>query len=297
MTNDPRTTTASDGIDLTPEDASDAPDVSVVIVNFHTLPLVFDAVDSVIEKTQNVTFEIIVVDNASEPEFEASVKARYGIRVRTLALPENAGFGRANNAALPLARGRHIFFLNPDTILVNDAISILSRYLDADSSAGACGGNLFHPDMRPAPSFRRILPGPFWELSERLRRHPERMIYGRNTRFNHSHRPKEVGYITGADLMVRRTVIDSTGGFAPEFFMYFEETDLCARIRKKGFRIMSVPEAKIIHLEGASFAQKTPEEQKAANERKLSYYRQSRDIYYARNLSPRLTALAAFFRK
>lgn len=256
--------------------------VSVIIVNYHTLGQIADCIASVREKTSGVEYEIIVVDNASEPDFSATCLRMFGPDVRAIALPENVGFGRANNAGFAAARGDILFCLNPDTLLHNNAIKILADYLASHPRVGACGGNLVHADGGRAVSFRRILPGLFWEISERLNLNPERIVYGRDIRFNRSGRPKQVGYISGADLMLRREVVEQTGGFAPEFFMYFEETDLCARIRRLGWKIMSVPEARICHLEGESF------KSSAAEQRKLQMYRKSKELYMRRNCS-RLT--------
>ncbi|MDE7381794.1 MAG: glycosyltransferase family 2 protein [Muribaculaceae bacterium] len=254
--------------------------VSVVIVNYHTLDDVAQCVASIREHTEGVEYEVIVVDNASEENFEESVRLRCGADVRALPLDSNVGFGRANNAGFEAARGEKVFCLNPDTLLLNNAIKILSDFLDDNPEVGACGGNLYRKDMKPALSFRRILPGIFWEISESFRRHPERLIYGRNTRFNKGKRPFTVGYITGADLMMRREVVEQTGGFSPEFFMYFEETDLCRRIKLLGWKLMSVPAAKIQHLEGTSF----PDEE--SRKRRIRLYEEGRNIYYRRNMKP-----------
>ncbi len=235
---------------------------------------------SVREHTRGVNYEIIVVDNASEENFPELVRARCGEDVIALPMEENVGFGRANNAGFAISKGDKLFCLNPDTKLLNNAIKILSDYLDDNPKAGACGGNLFRGDMHRALSFRRILPGIFWEISESMRLHPERLLYGRSTRFNRSGKPLKVGYITGADLMLRREVVEQTGGFSPEFFMYFEETDLCKRIKDEGWEIVSVPEARIQHLEGTSF----PDE--SSRKRRLSMYAKSREIYNRRNLTP-----------
>lgn len=133
---------------------------------------------------------------------------------------------------------------------------------------------------------RRILPGLFWEISEMFNLNPERARFGKSIRFNHGDKPFDVGYICGADLMVRKEIIDSIGGFCEDFFMYFEETDLCARIRKAGYKVVSVPQAKIIHLEGKSFG---PE---SVNDSKLRHYEESRMIYYQRNLPERIRGIA-----
>ncbi len=225
-------------------------DVSIIIVNYNTAALACAAIESVHRLTTGIAYEIIVVDNASSDGTQ--IRDRFGDAIRYLPLPENIGFGRANNAAIEQAKGRHLFLLNPDTILLNDAAGILSRYLDQ-----VCGGNLYDADRRPTHSFLRALPGLGIELDTLFFGIPFRLKYGRNRFFNFTGRPMKVGYITGADMMIRADVLRQTGVFDPDFFMYFEETELTHRIKAAGYDVMSVPEAEIIHLEGKSFSLRT----------------------------------------
>lgn len=251
--------------------------VSIIIVNYNTQHQIEDCLDSIARFTEGVDYEVVVVDNAPDGEFGHRLAQRKNPPIY-LPLDENIGFGRANNAGFAVSHGEHIFCLNPDTLLVSNAVKILSDFLDIRPDAGACGGNLIHSDGKRALSFRRILPGPFWELSETLNLYPERMLYGKNVRYNSGSRPIEVGYISGADLMVRRETWERTGGFSDEFFMYFDETDFCCRIRREGWRIYNVPQARIIHLEGESF------KGGGVSRRKLEFYAKGRDIYLRRNL-------------
>lgn len=226
-------------------------DVSIVIVNYHTSALIAECIASVREHSEGFSYEIIIVDNDSEPDIASKFADVENCRVIQLA--ENVGFGRANNAGFEIARGRYLFCLNPDTLLLNNAIDILVKFMDSHPEASACGGNLYNSDMKPTLSFRRGLPGFIWEINELLNLKPEKRKYGPDRIFNNSGKPLEVGYITGADLMLRREVAEKVGGFDPRFFMYYEETDLCERIRCAGGKIYSVPEASIQHLEGGSF--------------------------------------------
>lgn len=227
-------------------------DVTIVIVNYHSSLLIADCIKSIEKFSKGFSYEIIVVDNNSESDL-SEILNKNKERCTIVNLPQNVGFGRANNAGFKAARGRYLLCLNPDTLLLNNAIGILVKFMDSQPEAAACGANLFNSDMQPTLSFRRTLPGFGWELNELLNIKPEKKKYGSNRIFNNTGHPLEVGYITGADLMLRREVIEMLGGFDPRFFMYYEETDLCARIRKAGGKIFSVPEAKIQHLEGGSF--------------------------------------------
>ena len=252
-------------------------DVSVIIINYNTCELTKACIDSVFEKTKRISFEVILVDNAS-----TDGSKRYfqnDDRITYIYNTENLGFGRANNVGIDIAKGRNILFLNSDTLLINDAISVLSEYLDENKDVGACGGNLYDKNMNPTHSYKRILPSIFWEFSILFCSFPERLLFGKNAEFNHSCKALDVGYITGADLMVPKHVLNDCGVFSPDFFMYYEETDLCSRIKKAKYKIRSVPSAQIIHLEGASSKQ----DGTSSNKNKIRQLEESRIIYYFRN--------------
>ncbi len=264
--------------------------VSIIIVNYHTEDLIINCLKSIFDKTAGVDFEIIIVDNDPSGGLGHTLNERFadipeGI-ITYSPSERNKGFGAANNQGFRIARGKYLFCLNPDTLLVNNAIAILFNYMEKHPDCGACGGNLFHADMRHAPSMRRILPGIFWEISELFNLNPERVRFGRSIRFNHTRKSFDVGYICGADLMIKKDLVDSIGGFCEDFFMYFEETDLCARIWKAGYKVVSVPEAKIIHLEGQSFGKES------INENKIRFYEESRMIFYRRNVPDNISAIA-----
>lgn len=243
-------------------------DVSIIIVNYNTVDLLVDAIASVISKTEGISYEVIVVDNASRDDSESIVARTFQERVRYVRLDRNIGFGRANNKGIELARGRNIFLLNPDTLLVNNAVKILSDYLDNDPRTGACGGNLYTADMQPATSFERYLPSLGLAVAELLH------LYDSNKhQFNHTGKPMKVGYISGADMMLKKEVLDKVGYFDPDFFMYAEETELSYRIRKAGYISVSVPESKIIHLEGQSFREISPRRIKMQFSGRSLYFR------------------------
>lgn len=230
-------------------------DVSIIIVNYKSSALINDCIRSIFEKTDGISYEIIVVDNATENL--SQVLDTFGNeRVTTLQLKENVGFGRANNAGAELAKGRNLFLLNPDTVLINNAVKILSDYLDEHPEVGACGGNLFDGNMKPTSSYRRFFPGVFWEVNDFVLNKLEPLFY-RNPIFNFTDGVLEVKYVVGAALLIKRTDFFSLNGFCPDYFMYFEETDLCYRIRKNLHkRNVNVPVARIQHLEGGTTGEK-----------------------------------------
>lgn len=231
-------------------------DVSVIIINYNTLAVTANCIDSVFERTAGITFEVILVDNASSDgskEYFSSDK-----RIKYIYNDSNLGFGQANNLGLSVARGRNILFLNPDTLLVGNPIKTLSEHLDSHENTGACGGNLYDASMKPVISYERQFPSIFSEADRCFKGYLTRLLYGRNRKFNHTGKDMEVAYIVGADLMVKSSVLNRTGGFDKRFFMYYEEVELCHRIHGLGYKVMNVPSAEIKHLEGISSKMKDP---------------------------------------
>lgn len=249
-------------------------DVSIIIVNYNTRELTSQCLDSICRVTEGVSYEIILVDNASSDDSRECFQK--DDRITYLYSEENLGFGRANNLGFAVARGRNILFLNPDTLLLNNAVKILSSVLDTSPEVGICGGNLFDAQMRPAMSFKRIFPGIMEELNNMLFHIPEKMRYGKSWYFNHTSEQMDVAYVSGADLMIRRSILEKVGPFSPGFFMYYEETDLCFRVYKAGYKIKSVPQAHIQHLEGRSF-------DTAVNVKRLTFSENGRKVFYKRN--------------
>ena len=237
-------------------------DVSVIIVNYCTADLVIDCINSVFNKTSGVTYEIIVVDNASGDDSVSRLQSVFGEKIRLIPSTENLGFGKGNNLGVKFASGKYLFLLNPDTYLLNNAIKVLADFLDVNPRVGVAGGNLFFPDESPAPSFCREFDMPHQEvicsrwkeiLGGRLKKKlgmREKEPFSKE--FNHSAKPIPVAYIFGADMMVRHDLFLKLNGFDPEFFMYAEEEELSWRICKAGYEIVSIPEARIVHLEGAA---------------------------------------------
>jgi len=235
-------------------------DISILIVNYHSAAMVADCIRSVREKTEGLTYEIIVVDNASDDGSVEALRRDFGDSITLIPSETNLGFGKANNLAAKQAVGKYLFLLNPDTLLINNAMKILFDYLEANPSVGVAGGNLYAPDMTPAPSFclhfdelKRERRAASWgailggKLRDKLLRRPRPQ-----KEFNHTDKPLPVAYIFGADMLLPRKVFEEVGGFDPAFFMYGEEEELTRRIAQRGYGVICLPDAKIIHLEGAT---------------------------------------------
>ena len=246
-------------------------DVSIIIVNYNTTDLLLQCVDSIVTHTQGVSYEIIVVDNGSREE--SLTPLRQDQRIYLVESNENLGFGRANNLGAANAKGGCLFLLNPDTILVNDAVTILYQHVLSTSRTGLCGGNIFDKDMLPIHAHDQIFPSILSELDIVFGHLYYKLRYGKNSWFNHTKTPMKVAMITGADMMIRREVWDKVSGFDPSFFMYFEDSDLCYRIREQGYDIVNVPQAEIIHLEGKSFHVSRERDQRYFNGRNCYFHK------------------------
>lgn len=254
-------------------------DVSIIFVNYNTVSLLIDAIDSVVEKTDAINYEIIVVDNASNDNSETILLDKWNKKIKYIALQENIGFGRANNEGIKIAKGRNVFLLNPDTILQNNAILELSDYLDKNKNVGVVGANLYNEDGSPQPCFCHYFPSIGFELGNLF----HLLFFFNREVFNHTNQPKQVLRVVGAAMMVKKETIDLVGMFDPRFFMYAEEDEWCFRITKKGFKIFNLPQAKITHLDGKSF-QFSEERQKRKLQGLRTFYNVSYSPLYCKVL-------------
>lgn len=227
-------------------------DVSIIIVNYNTKDLLENCIKSINERTYNLDFEIIIVDNASIDGSQDYVKQNYP-KVVLIESDENLGFGKANNLGAKYAKGEFLFLLNSDTILLNNAVKILYDYMVDNPKVGISGGNLYDANERPTISFSQLMPNVCNDIDSFFGGIYSKIIYNENLFFNHTNKAMNIdGYISGADMMIKNSVLDKAGLFDCDFFMYYEETELTWRIKKLGYKIVSVPDARIIHLEGGS---------------------------------------------
>jgi hypothetical protein len=233
------------------------PRVSILVVSYNTRQQTLDCLRSVVAETRAVPYEIIVVDNASTDGSAAAIAAAFP-DVTLIALNENIGFARGTNLAAEHARAPHLLLLNPDTIVLDEAIYRLWSFALSTSYAGIWGSQTFRLDgtLDPTSCFRRMtMWGQFCQatgLSSLLPRSRifNSEIYGGWKRDHMRH----VDVIAGCYLMITRSLWQQLRGFDPLFFMYGEEQDLCLRARLYGARPLFMPEAPIIHIGGASEA-------------------------------------------
>ncbi len=220
-------------------------DVSVVIVNYNTKDITLACIDSIIKYTHGISYEIILLDNAStDGSKELFEKDERIIYVYNTA---NYGFGKANNIGASIAAGKYLFFLNSDTYLQNNAINIFFNYAEkCNSSTAFWGSVLLDKEGKPNGSN-----GKFPTLRNSLAQ-ASHINCSRELRPLEPFQSFKVDYVLGADLFVRKNVFDELNGFDEDFFMYYEESDLQRRGAYNGFEAMIISGPQIVHLEGQS---------------------------------------------
>lgn len=230
-------------------------DLSIIIVNWNSIEFTRQCIASIQANVSNLAYEIVVVDNASRDDSCRTIKKSFPY-VKLICSERNVGFARANNLGLDHACGRHILFLNPDTIVRDDAISQLVAVLDGDQKIGVVGCTLLNGDLtvqttciQPFPTISNQLFGVDWLK----RRWPTLPLFGIRELYRESgDQVVPVQVISGACLMARRESLEKVNGFSTDYFMYAEEADLCYKIRKAGWTVAYLRKAEIIHLGGQS---------------------------------------------
>ncbi len=230
------------------------PDISVVIVSFNTGPLTRECLQTLEANAGGVRYEAIVVDNVScdgspdmiEREFPEAKLIRSSV---------NLGFAAANNRAFPLARGRYIVLLNSDAFVQPGALPAAVEKMDRNPHVGLAGARLVGRDGSWQPSARMFpsLLNDFLTLSGLAAARPRSRFFGRLDRtWAPADQAAEVDWVPGAFSILRREVLEKVGPFDERFFLYYEEVELCRRIKAAGYSVLYWPEIVVVHLGGES---------------------------------------------
>lgn len=231
-------------------------DLSIIIVNWNGLTVLRDCLASIYALQHGVEFEVIVVDNNSSDDSVAMVRRDFPA-VRVLCNSRNLGFAAGNNCGFSIARGRYVLLLNSDTLVLPGALDESVKYLNEHPDAGVLGCRVEFPDRSfqtscyrfsdPLVLFMvRVLP--LGSIAN------ERLNFGRYWA-RQFQKPTEVDCVAGCFMVVRREIIESLGGLDEDFFMYGEDEEWCARIKRGGWRVMYFPGATIIHIHRFSSSQ------------------------------------------
>lgn len=224
--------------------------VSIIIVNYNTVDLLKACLETVLMYTKDIDYEVLVVDNCSKDD-SVEMLMRDFSWVKVILPQENLGFGRANNLAAKTACGKYLLFLNPDTLLLNNAVKMFYDFMETcnhDGDIGAIGGILLTADGQPNNSFGR-----FPSIKSEIAYLVGKILRRQTPLIQSSRLPFEVDYIIGADLFVETKLFRAIGEFDSNIFLYYEETDLQRRIANIEKKRIILPQVNIIHMEGGSF--------------------------------------------
>jgi GT2 family glycosyltransferase len=231
------------------------PIVSIVIVNWKTPKLLAQCLDSIQKDPQHEQFEIFVVDNNSGDDSVEMLKSRYKY-VQVIANTDNKGFSKACNQVIPIARGRYVLLLNPDSVVTETAVSELARYLETHKDCGAVGAKVLNPDGSLQLACRRAFPDPaasFFRVTYLSRIFPNNKTFARyNYSFADQEQELEVDALSGACMMVPKEVVEKIGLLDEDIFMFGEDIDWCWRIKQAGFKVVYNPLAVVTHAHGAA---------------------------------------------
>jgi GT2 family glycosyltransferase len=252
------------------------PRLSIVIVTFNSIGHIDNCLRSLTQDPPLVDHEIVVVDNASGDGTAAAVR-RHWAGVRVIDAEQNAGFAAANNLGIRATQSELVLLLNPDTVVPAGALDALVGVLDRRPDAAVVGPRIIDGDGRAELSFGSMI-GPWTELRQKLlvdgnaRDIPLVRAYVERV----TQRPREVDWVTGACLLVRRADAEAVGLLDERYFMYTEDVDFCAAIRARARKVVFAPDSHIIHLRGRSAAGAAPATDSVYRRSQLAFYRKHR---------------------
>ncbi len=247
---------------------SQSPRVSIIIVNWNAAALTAECIRHIWRHTQNVTYEIIVVDNGSSPEGVAALR-NFGNGVTLIELGTNRFYGEANNIAVEHSTGEFLCFLNNDAFVRSHWLNYLVEQLEREPHAGAVGPLFLYPGSGLIQEAGGVVTQTGY---------PVRGSRGEPEVRKYELRAGEVDYISGATLLIRRDCFDQAGGFDLMYEpAYYEDADLCLKLRLLGRPVKFCPEAEVVHIEGAA-ANDDPE----AERRRVAMGNLNRDKFLAR---------------
>ena len=231
--------------------------LSIIIVSWNVCKDVIECIDSIYNNPPVSPYEIILVDNASSDETAFQVRSNFP-KVVVICNKQNFGFAAANNKGIQEAKGDYILLLNPDTLILPESLNKLVAFMQESTDVGLCGPKIFNPDMTIQQSVRNFpnFPGMFYRFTflKYLGLFRQKAQNWKLDGFDYS-KQQEVEQLMGAAIIAKTSIIKEYGGFDERFFMYYEEVDLCYRVKHNGMRIVYFPGSQIIHLGGQSAKQ------------------------------------------
>lgn len=236
---------------------SDQPSVSVVVVNYNAGQFLIACIDSALAQVSQVS-EVLVVDNAST-DLSLKFCTEYfpeKAKLKIIRNTTNLGFAAACNIGIARATGAYVLFLNPDCVLSEGSLRRMVQVLETNPDAGMVGGLLINEDGTEQAGGRRAVPTPWRSFVRAFGLYRFAEYWPRLFFDFHLHkqalpdRPIEVEAISGALMLVRREAIDNVGLWDEGYFLHCEDFDWCMRFRQKGWKILFVPDAPVMHHKG-----------------------------------------------
>jgi GT2 family glycosyltransferase len=211
--------------------------ISVIIVNYNAGALLAECVSAVLAST--VPVEVLISDNGSVDD--SLDKISTDVRVYITKNNANLGFSRGNNRVLSQAQGEFVLFLNPDCIIQPDTLENLLKVLESSPDIGIVGPVIRNQDGTEQRGCRRKIPTPFTAVTKNFNMNMEPL----------PDHPINVEAISGAFMLVKRSVLDKVGSWDEGYFLHCEDLDLCMRLQLAGFKIIFVPSLSVKHVKGA----------------------------------------------
>jgi GT2 family glycosyltransferase len=234
-------------------------DLTISIACWNNGQLLGQCLDSIFRHTSGILYEAIVVDNNSTDDSCEMLRNNFP-QVKLIRNADNQGFAKAHNKALSHARGRYAVILNQDTVILDNAFLKMVKFMDLHSEVGALGCKVYTSlakDRIQETAFKRF-PTPFKDFLKTLEISNIKLVSGSKTIKRLARKfslgaidynlPQEVGHLVGAVILIRKEVLETAGFLDERFFMYYEETDWCLRMRRCGWKIYYFPEAEIAHF-------------------------------------------------
>ena len=229
--------------------------LSVVIVNYNVKHFIEQCLFSVLKASENIACEVFVVDNNSVDGSVTLIKEKFP-QVNLIVNKTNTGFSVANNQALKIATGEYVLLLNPDTVVQEDTFAKILAFMDSHPDAGGLGVKMLDGQGNFAPESKRGLPTPevaFYKMFGFSRFFPKSKRFGKyHLTYLSEDQLSEIDVMSGAFMLIRKTVLDKIGFLDETFFMYGEDIDLSYRIKKAGYKNYYFPDTQIIHYKGES---------------------------------------------
>ena len=239
-------------------------DVAVILINYNTSKYTLECIQAVVAKTsEGISYQIIVVDNNSELSDYQNLRAHFPKQENiTLHRSDvNTGFGGGNMFGVQFADAKYLLFLNNDAMLQNDCLHIIYSYMHNHREVGVATAQNYDEHGEFVPSFdhdkglRRLLFGRSYLENSDAGLYPKRK--------KEYPQPLEVNWVNGAFMFFRADAFQKIGGFDTNIFLYWEEMDVCHRLRKEGYSSMLIPKAKILHYLGVSIGISKPIDKEA----------------------------------